>query len=104
MEYFLVLTKQILIRSDTEWFILLLINLYIVMNRSGVKERRNDAAISPEDDEYEENEMAHRNFVNKARAPIRSFGDISHKRGAVSFNLGRIVPKNIAHDKEYLYE
>lgn len=36
-------------------YILLLINLYIVMNRSGVKERRNDAAISPEDDEYEEN-------------------------------------------------
>lgn len=74
------------------------------MNRSGAKDRRNEAVISPEDDGYEETQMGHRNFKNKTRAPIKSYGDISHKRGAVSFNLGRIVPKNITHDKEYLYE
>jgi len=41
----------------------------------------------------------HRKFINKERGPIKSNGNISNKRGAISFNIGRIMPRNINHDK-----
>lgn len=56
--------------------------------------------MSPEDDDdFMGTDKFQRKFGHKERSPIKSNGNISNKRGAVSFNIGRIMPRNMTQDK-----
>ena len=70
------------------------------MYHSNIEDRKKEPVLSPEDDnELDDISKLHAKFLNKERAPIKSNGNITNKRGAVSFNIGRIMPRNITHDK-----
>lgn len=75
------------------------------MNHSKLEERRRQQLQSPQDDNsYGETENLHNKMNSPDRNPMKSHGNISMKRGAVSFNIGRIMPRHINHDKQFLYE
>ena len=69
------------------------------MHQSNLEPRMN-IQMSPEDESGNDPKIFLRS--SNPNSGVRSHTNIS-KRGGVSFNLGRVIPRNISQDKESLY-